>query len=128
MLHNIYLAETRVAAEKAFDLFEDTFAAKQPKATECLVKDRSELLAFYDFPAEHWMHLRSTNPIESVFATVRLRTYRTKGSGSALACETMVFKLMQSASKRWRALNSSDLLADVIAGVKFVDGIKENAA
>ena len=92
------------------------------------MKDRAELLAFYDFPAEHWMHLRSTNPIESVFATVRLRTYRTKGSGSALACETMVFKLMQSASKRWRALNGSELLADVIAGVKFVDGIKENAA
>jgi transposase-like protein len=93
-----------------------------------LLKDRSELLAFYDFPAEHWMHLRSTNPIESVFATVRLRTYRTKGSGSALACETMVFKLMQSASKRWRALNGAELLTDVIAGVKFVDGIKENAA
>jgi putative transposase len=128
MLHNIYLAETRVKAEKAFDLFLETFGAKQPKATECLTKDRSELLAFYDFPAEHWMHLRSTNPIESVFATVRLRTYRTKGSGSALACETMVFKLMQSASKRWRALNGSELLADVIAGVKFVDGIKENAA
>ena len=128
MLHNIYLAETRAKAEKAFNLFVDTFAAKQPNATECLVKDRAELLAFYDFPAEHWMHLRSTNPIESVFATVRLRTYRTKGSGSALACETMVFKLMQSASKRWRALNGSELLADVIAGVKFVDGIKENAA
>jgi transposase-like protein len=74
------------------------------------------------------MHLRSTNPIESVFATVRLRTYRTKGSGSALACATMVFKLMQSASKRWRALNGSELLAEVIAGVKFVDGITENAA
>jgi len=128
MLHNIYLAETRAKAEKAFDLFVETFGAKQPKATECLVKDRRELMTFYDFPAEHWMHLRSTNPIESVFATVRLRTYRTKGSGSALACETMVFKLMQSASKRWRALNGSELLGDVIAGVKFVDGIKENAA
>jgi len=128
MLHNIYLAETRAQAEKAFDLFLEGFGAKHSKATECLAKDRSELLAFYDFPAEHWMHLRSTNPIESVFATVRLRTYRTKGSGSALACETMVFKLMQSAAKRWRALNGSELLAEVIAGVKFVDGIKENAA
>jgi putative transposase len=128
MLHNIYLAESRAKAEKAFDVFLEAFTAKQPKASECLVKDRRELLAFYDFPAEHWMHLRSTNPIESVFATVRLRTYRTKGSGSALACETMIFKLMQSASKRWRALNGSELLADVIAGVKFVDGIKENAA
>ena len=128
MLHNIYLAETRAQAEKAFDLFLEGFGAKHSKATECLAKDRSELLAFYDFPAEHWMHLRSTNPIESVFATVRLRTYRTKGSGSALACETMVFKLMQSAAKRWRALNGSALLAEVIEGVKFVDGIKENAA
>ena len=80
MLHNIYLTETRNEAEKAFDVFVDTFGAKQLKATQCLVKDRSELLAFYDLPAEHWMHLRSTNPIESVFATVRLRTYRTKGS------------------------------------------------
>ena len=128
MLHNIYLAETRAQAEKAFDLFLEGFGAKHSKATECLAKDRSELLAFYDFPAEHWMHFRSTNPIESVFATVRLRTYRTKGSGSALACETMVFKLMRSAAKRWRALNGSELLAEVIAGVKFVDGIKENAA
>ena len=128
MLHNIYLAETRAQAEKAFDLFLEGFGAKHSKATECLAKDRSELLAFYDFPAEHWMHFRSTNPIESVFATVRLRTYRTKGSGSALACETMVFKLMQSAAKRWLALNGSELLAEVIAGVKFVDGIKENAA
>jgi putative transposase len=128
MLHHIYLAETRAQAENAFDLFLEAFGAKHSKATECLAKDRSELLAFYDFPAEHWMHLRSTNPIESVFATVRLRTYRTKGSGSALACETMVFKLMQSASKRWRALNGTELLAEVIAGVKFVDGTKENAA
>jgi transposase-like protein len=85
-------------------------------------------LAFYDFPAEHWMHLRTTNPIESVFATVRLRTYRTKGSGSAKACETMVFKLMESASKRWRALNKATLVAAVVAGVKFVNGEQVDAA
>jgi putative transposase len=128
MLHDIYLAATRPEAEKAFDLFLRTFEAKHSKATECLAKDREELLAFYDFPAEHWMHLRTTNPIESVFATVRLRTYRTKGSGSATACETMVFKLMESASKHWRALNGAKLVAEVIAGVKFVNGEKVDAA
>jgi len=128
MLHDIYLAATRSEAEKAFALFVRTFEAKHGKATECLAKDRDELLAFYDFPAEHWAHLRTTNPIESVFATVRLRTYRTKGSGSAAACETMVFKLMESASKHWRALNGAKLVADVIAGVKFIDGEKVNAA
>ncbi|MBI2827600.1 MAG: transposase, partial [Planctomycetia bacterium] len=87
-------------------------------------KDRDVLLAFYDFPAEHWIHLRTTNPIESTFATVRLRHCRTKGNGSRAACLTMVFKLMQSASKRWRLLNGSQLLADVIAGAQFIDGIK----
>src|SRR6266849_1386187 len=102
--------------------------SQQPKATECLAKDRVELLTFYDFPAEHWMHLRTTNPIESVFATVRLRTYKTQGHGSALACETMVFKLMESAAKHWRLLNGSQLLPEVIAGVTFIDGEKEDAA
>jgi transposase-like protein len=129
MLHEIYLAPSRADAEKAFDLFVRTYEAKYPKATECLAKDRRELLTFYDFPAEHWMRLRTTNPIESVFATVRLRTEKTKGSGTSNACLSMVFKLMESASKRWRALNKSTLLADVIAGVVFVDGEKqENAA
>ena len=129
MLHEIYLAPSRADAEKAFDLFVRTYEAKYPKATECLAKDRPALLTFYDFPAEHWLHLRTTNPIESVFATVRLRTEKTKGSGSSAACLTMVFKLIESASLRWRALNKSALLADVIAGVVFVDGEKrENAA
>jgi transposase-like protein len=128
MLHEIYLAPSRAEAEKAFALFLSTYEAKYPKATECLAKDRTELLRFYDFPAEHWMHLRTTNVIESVFATVRLRTEKTKGSGTRVACLTMVFKLMQSASRRWRALNGSGLLADVIKGVVFVDGIKEDAA
>ncbi len=127
-LHDIYLAATRAEADKAFDLFLKTYEAKYPKATECLAKDRVELLTFYDFPAEHWMHLRTTNPIESVFATVRLRTYKTQGHGSALACETMVFKLMESAAKHWRLLNGSKLLPEVIAGVTFIDGEKENAA
>jgi putative transposase len=129
MLHEIYLAPSRAAADKAFDLFLRTYEAKYPKATECLEKDRQELLVFYDFPAEHWMHLRTTNVIESVFATVRLRTEKTKGSGTRVACLTMVFKLMQSASRHWRALNGSGLLSEVIKGTVFVDGIrKEDAA
>ncbi len=128
MLHEIYLAPSRAEADKAFDLFLRTYEAKYAKATECLAKDRTELLRFYDFPAEHWMHLRTTNVIESVFATVRLRTEKTKGSGTRVACLTMVFKLMQSASRRWRALNGSGLLADVLKGVVFVDGVKEGAA
>jgi transposase-like protein len=129
LLHEIYQAPGREEAEKAFDLFVRTYEAKYPKATECLAKDRTELLAFYDFPAEHWMHLRSTNVIESVFATVRLRTEKTKGTGTRVACLTMVFKLMESASRRWRALNGAALLQEVIKGTVFVDGIKqENAA
>jgi len=128
LLHAIYLAEGREEAGKAFDLFVKTYEAKYPKATECLTKDRDELLTFYDFPAEHWLHLRTTNVIESVFATVRLRTEKTKGSGTRVACLTMVFKLMESASKRWRGLNGSSLLADVIKGAAFVDGIKQEDA
>ena len=128
MLHNIWMAETRAEAEKAFDLFVTTFEAKYPKATACLAKDREELLAFYDFPAEHWVHLRTSNPIESTFATVRLRTNKTKGCGSRTACLTMVFKLARSAEKRWRMLNGSALLDEVIRGIKFVDGIREIAA
>jgi putative transposase len=124
MLHEIYLAETKAEAETAFDLFVATYEAKYPKATGCLAKDRGTLLAFYDFPAEHWRHIRTTNPIESTFATVRLRTTKTKGSGSRTACLTMVFKLMQSASKGWRSLNGSARLKAVISGGKFVDGIE----
>jgi putative transposase len=128
LLHAIYLAPSRPEAEKAFDLFVRTYEAKYPKATECLAKDRKELLTFYDFPAEHWLHLRTTNVIESVFATVRLRTAKTKGTGTRQACLTMVFKLMESASRRWRALNGSPLLADVLKGVVFVDGVKQEDA
>jgi transposase-like protein len=127
-LHQIWMAATRADAEQAFDLFLETYQAKYPKATDCLAKDRSVLLTFYDFPAEHWIHLRTTNPIESTFATVRLRHRRTKGNGSRLACLTMVFKLMQSASKKWRLLNGSQLLPEVIAGVQFIDGLKPQTA
>jgi putative transposase len=128
MLHNIWQAETKAEAEKAFDLFVATWEAKYAKATDCLRKDREELLVFYDFPALHWIHLRTTNPIESTFATVRLRTSKTKGSGSRSACLTMVFKLMESAAKKWRLLNGSPLLAKVIAGVRFVDGVEQTNA
>ncbi len=128
MLHDVWQAGTKAEAEKAFDLFVATYEAQYAKATDCLVKDREELLVFYDFPALHWMHLRTTNPIESTFATVRLRTTKTKGSGSRSACLTMVFKLMESASKKWRLLNGSPLLTKVIAGVRFVDGVEQTNA
>jgi putative transposase len=127
-LHEIWMADTREEANKAFDLFIETYQAKYPKAAECLKKDREELLAFYDFPAEHWIHLRTTNPIESVFSTVKHRQKKTRGNGSRVACLAMVFKLTQSASKKWRALNGSSLIPDVIGGVPFIDGIKQDQA
>jgi transposase-like protein len=122
-LHEVWMADTREHAQRAFELFVRTYEAKYSKAVECLTKDRDELLAFYDFPAEHWGHLRTTNPIESTFATVRLRTKRTKGSGSRAACLTMVYKLMQSAAQRWRLLNGAKILVEVLKGAVFVDGI-----
>ena len=127
MLHEIWMAQSKADAEKAFDLFIETFQGKYPKAAECLAKDREVLLVFYDFPAEHWVHIRTTNPIESTFATVRLRTYRTKGCGSRTACLSMVFKLVQSAESHWRRLNGSELLEEVIRGVRFADGIKQES-
>jgi putative transposase len=127
-LHDIWMADTREHAYEAFDLFVETYQAKYPKAAECLAKDREELLAFYDFPAEHWIHLRTTNPIESVFSTVKHRQKKTRGNGSRVACLAMVFKLTESASKKWRALNGSSLLPDVIQGISFIDGIKQTEA
>ena len=127
-LHQIWMSAKLADATKAFDAFIGTYQAKYPKAAECLSKDREALLAFYSFPAEHWQHIRTTNPIESTFATVRLRTVRTKGSGSRKACLTMVFKLCQSAAKTWRKLKGNNLLPDVIRGVQFVDGEKKIAA
>ena len=128
MLHEIWMAATKAEAKKAFDLFGATFEAKYPKAAACLAKDRDVLLTFYDFPAEHWVHIRTTNPIESTFATVRLRTRRTQGCGSRIACLTRVFRLTQCAERRWRTLNGTKLLADVIRGVSFTDGEKKQAA
>jgi transposase-like protein len=127
-LHDIWQADTREHANEAFDLFVATYSAKYPKAVECLSKDRDALLAFYDFPAEHWIHLRTTNPIESTFATVRHRHRRTKGNGSRKACLAMVFKLTQAAEKKWRLLNGSKIMPDVIRGVRFIDGVREAQA
>ena len=125
-LHNIWMSDTREHANEAFDLFLKTYQAKYPKACECLAKDRDVILTFYDFPAEHWIHIRTTNPIESTFATVKHRQRKTKGNGSRLACLTMVFKLMESAAKKWRLLNGANVLPDVIQGTQFIDGIKED--
>ncbi len=127
-IQDIWMAETRAAAIKAYDSFVAKYEAKYPKATASLEKDRDELLAFYDFPAEHWVHLRTTNPIESMFATVRLRHRRTKGSGTRVACLAMVFKLAEAASKKWRRLTGAKLARDVVDGVQFKDGVKVGAA
>ena len=123
-LHEIWMAPGRREADNAFDYFIEAFRAKYPKAANCLAKDRDALLTFFDFPAEHWAHIRTTNPIESTFATVRLRTDKTRGCLSRDTAFTMVFKLCMSAQKRWRRLNGSDLLADVLEAVKFEDGVK----
>lgn len=126
-LHEIWMAGTRDDAIKAFDRFLMTYGTKWPGATTCLEKDRSRLLAFYDFPAEHWQHLRTSNPIESTFATVRLRTYRTKGPGSRAAGLAMAFKLARKAESRWRKLNGSEKLQELIDGIVFVDGLRKAA-
>jgi transposase-like protein len=124
ILHEIWMSATKEDATKAMEKFTATYQAKYPKAVECLLKDKEELLAFYDFPAEHWQHLRTSNPIESTFATVRLRTSKTKGAGSRTACLAMAFKLVESAQNHWRKLNGSALLPAVIAGMIFKDGTK----
>ena len=128
MLHDVWMSATRADAIKAFDAFLKVYEAKWPRTTECLEKDRAELLAFYDFPAEHWQHLRTSNPIESTFATVRLRTYRTKGPGSREAGLAMAFTLTRKAESRWRKLNGSEQLQHLIDGVVFVDGMRRIAA
>ena len=120
-LHGIWMAETREAAEAALNHFVDAYRAKYDKAAACLIKDREPLLAFYDFPAEHWKHVRTTNPVESTFATVRLRTTKTKGCLSRRTALTMVFRLCQSAQRRWRRLDGPTRLAEVVRGIRFVD-------
>ena len=122
-LRDIWQAETRAAAEAAMDTFAEKYGTKYEKAVTCLDKDREALLAFYDFPAEHWDHLRTGNPIESVFTTVRHRTVRTKGALSQKTAKLMVFKLVQAAAKTWRRLKGANQLPRIIAGVTFTDGV-----
>ena len=124
-IHEIYLAPTQEDALDAYDSFLELYKAKYPKACECLCKDRDVLFTFYDFPAEHWNHLRSTNPIESTFATVRHRTRQTKGCGSRKATMMMVFKLAEQAQKHWRRINGYQLITKVIEGTVFKDGTIE---
>ena len=126
MIQEIWMAPTRSDANKAFKKFIKTYSAKYPKATECMLKDKDELLTFYDYPAEHWKSMRTTNPIESTFSTVRHRTKRSKGCFSRTTILTMVFKLCQSAEENWIRLSGFKRLADVVTGVKFIDGIAEN--
>jgi transposase-like protein len=128
MIHDMYLSEKKEEAEAVYDRFFELYDAKFPKACACLRKDKDVLFTFYDFPAEHWIHIRTTNPIESTFATVRHRTKRTKGCGSRTATLTMVFKLADVAEKHWRKLNKPQLVLKVVEGVKFVDGVMEKAA
>ena len=123
-LREIYGAPTRATAESAIDVFAEKYSAKYEKAVACLTKDREALLAFFDFPAEHWDHLRTSNPIESVFATVRHRTVRTKGSLSATTAKLMVFKLVTAAAKTWRRLKGENQLPKVVQGVRFQNGIE----
>jgi putative transposase len=124
-IHDIWMAETRENAEKAFDLFIKTYELKYPKAVQCLERDREGLLAFYDFPADHWSHIRTSNPIESTFSTIRLRTKKTRACVSRTTILTMVYKLGLSAEKGWQKLRGFRRLADVINGVKFIDGVDE---
>ena len=123
-LQEIWMAETKKDALVAFDAFIETWGIKYDKAAECLIKDREALLAFYDFPAEHWKHLRTTNVIESSFATIRHRTVRSKGCLSNKTALAMIFKLAEAAEKSWRRLNAHNQLPKVILGVTFADGVE----
>lgn len=124
MIHEMYMAPTKERGLQAFNDFIKLYEAKYPKACECLRKDKESLFSFYDFPAEHWQHIRTTNPIESTFATIRHRTRQTKGCGSRVATLTMVFKLATAAQKHWRRLRGYQLIEKIIRGVKFKDGVE----
>ncbi len=123
-LKDIWMAETKAGANAAFDFFVEAYGVKYDRAVKCLTKDRDDLLAFYDFPAEHWKHIRTTNPIESTFATVRHRTTKTKGCLSRQSALAMTHQLMLSAKKKWRKLDGQNRLPEIIQGVEFRDGIK----
>ena len=130
MICEMYMAATKEDALKAYDHFIKVFEDKYPKAVECLKKDKEDLFTFYDFPAMHWIHIRTTNPIESTFATVKLRTFKTKGCGSRIATLTMVFKLTMEAARTWRKLKGHQFIVHVLENKKFVDGelVEEVAA
>ena len=123
-LQEIWMAETKKDAVKALEAFVETYQVKYKRATDCLIKDRDALLAFYDFPAEHWKHLRTSNPIESSFATVRHRTVRSKGCLSNKTALAMIYKLAEAAEKNWRRLDGHNQLPKIILGVKFADGVE----
>jgi transposase-like protein len=123
-IHDIWMAPSKKEAEKSFDLALKQYGTKYVSAMECLSKDREDLLTFYDYPAEHWIHIRTSNPVESTFSTIRLRTYKTRNCGSRVTVLTMVFKLAQSAERRWRRLKGHSLLGEVIIGVRFKDGVR----
>jgi len=127
-LQAIWMAPGIEEAEKYFDGFVETYGTKYYKAADCLEKDREVLLTFYSFPAEHWRHIRTSNPIESTFATVRLRTEKVKSCFSSRTAVSMAYKLCLCAEKRWQRIRGADKLAKVIAGVEFVDGVERNAA
>jgi putative transposase len=127
-LHQIWMAEGREAAEKAMALFEEKYSAKYPRAVTCLLKDREALLAFYNFPAEHWLHIRTTNAIESTFATLRHRTKRVKGAFSKDSALAMMLQLALEAQKRWHRISAVERLGELIEGVRFVDGVAQLAA
>ena len=127
-LRQIWMAETKAHANKAFDLFVETYQDKYPSAVECLKKDRDRLLTFYDFPAKHWTHIRTSNPIESIFSTVRLRHNKTRNNASRAACLAMIYKLGRVAERGFQRLNGSELLQDVVAGIIYEDGVKKSAA
>ena len=123
MIHEMYMSPTKEDALTAYKLFIETFESHYPRAVDCLRKNREELFTFYDFPAIHWIHIRTTNAIESTFATVRLRTNKTRGQGTAVMTLAMVFKLMKEASKNYSKLKGYKLIPKVIEGVIFKDGI-----
>lgn len=124
LIHEMYMAESKARALNAYEEFLKCYRAKYPKACECLMKDKDVLFTFYDYPAEHWGHIRTTNPIESTCATVRQRTRQTKGCGSRTATLTMVYKRAREAEKHWIRIRAHKLVAKVVNGVRFIDGIE----
>ena len=127
-IHEMYLSTTQKEALEYYEQFLKLYRKKYPGVCECLKKDKDVLFSFYNFPAEHWAHIRSTNPIESTFATVRHRTKRTKGCGSRVATLTMVYKLSREAEKRWRKINGSKMIIKIFEGIEFEDGEVKIAA